>query len=293
MAIRQITVSGSMFVVDHETFGSNEKKTVPILGDAVVNTDGVGSELIQMAVGVGGEVRVELELSVSADSSQIAHVNGVARLFEGDDEGTQDLEDTETIIKQILPGQNRNFEIHLVNAGFGGGDKADIKLNITNAKSDIILTGGGFGNALPKQEGWRWCHRCQGMWFGSGDSAGRCPTGGGHSLNGSGNYSLVHGVAYPGGQQLWRWCHKCMGLWFSGGAFGDFGLCPVGGGHSSDGSGNYVLTDHASSQAQGAWRWCHACTGMWFSGNGTGGRCPRTGGEHSLDGSGDYQIIVS
>jgi hypothetical protein len=281
-----------MFVLDHETFGPNEKKTIPVLGDAVVDTDGVGSELIELQEGVGGEIRVELKLSVSADSNQIAHINGEAKLFEGDDEGTQDLEDTKTIIKQVLPNQTRDIEVNLVNSGFGGGDKADIKLTFTNAPANINLSSGSvLIGALPRQDQWRWCHRCSGMWFAGGGDAGRCPQGGGHVQDGSGNYGLVDGIAYPAGQPLWRWCQKCMGLWFSGAGFGQFGRCPAGGGHSKDGSGNYILTEASNAPGQRGWRWCNKCMGLWFFG--AGSRCPLDGNAHSPVGSGDYVIAVN
>jgi outer membrane protein OmpA-like peptidoglycan-associated protein len=41
------------------------------------------------------------------------------------------------------------------------------------------------------QSGWRWCSRCQGLFFAGGGSLGVCPTGGAHSLQGSGDYALI------------------------------------------------------------------------------------------------------
>lgn len=142
MAIRQVGVSGSVSVVDHETFGSNQRETEPIKGIVIANSQGVGSELVKMSVGVGGEVRVELELSASADAQNIAHIDGVAKLFEGDDENTQDLEHEERILIQVLPNQSRDHEVHLRNSGFGGGDKADIKLTFTNAAAKLDVVAG-------------------------------------------------------------------------------------------------------------------------------------------------------
>jgi len=39
-------------------------------------------------------------------------------------------------------------------------------------------------------------------------------------------------------QENWRWCNKCQGLFFAGNSRG---VCPAGGNHNSDGSGNYGL----------------------------------------------------
>jgi hypothetical protein len=91
------------------------------------------------------------------------------------------------------------------------------------------------------QNSWRWCNKCQGLWFGPHQAASTCPEGGTHSLTGSGNYSLVHSAAVTpvNHQSGWRWCSKCQGLWFSGNPTD--GRCPAGGPHSSQPSGNYFL----------------------------------------------------
>jgi hypothetical protein len=46
--------------------------------------------------------------------------------------------------------------------------------------------------AQASQNGWRWCHLCQGLWFAANGTGGVCPAPGtaGHSLAGSGNYHL-------------------------------------------------------------------------------------------------------
>ena len=45
-------------------------------------------------------------------------------------------------------------------------------------------------NSGSGQGQWRWCHQCQGMWFGANGTGGACPAPGtaGHSL--AGNYHL-------------------------------------------------------------------------------------------------------
>ena len=85
------------------------------------------------------------------------------------------------------------------------------------------------------QRNWRWCSKCQGLWFG-GNPAGPCPAGGKHVKTGSGNYTLA---TNPGaGQANWRWCGKCQGLQFGGNPAGP---CPAGGTHVKVGSANYRL----------------------------------------------------
>ena len=40
------------------------------------------------------------------------------------------------------------------------------------------------------QANWRWCSKCQGLWFGPNAAQSTCPEGGPHSSAGSGNYRL-------------------------------------------------------------------------------------------------------
>src|SRR5215831_5098077 len=86
---------------------------------------------------------------------------------------------------------------------------------------------------------WRWCNKCEGLWYAGNGTSGVCPAGGGHDDTGSGDYSLNKDGG--DGQANWRWCHFCQGLWFSANATG--GVCPANGsnGHSASGSGNYHI----------------------------------------------------
>ena len=46
--------------------------------------------------------------------------------------------------------------------------------------------------AVMAQRNWRWCSKCQGLWFAgaSANPTGKCPAGGGHTHGGSGDYAL-------------------------------------------------------------------------------------------------------
>lgn len=93
------------------------------------------------------------------------------------------------------------------------------------------------------QSNWRWCGKCQGLWLAGGDSAGLCPAGSGHSLDGSADYVFTPGSG--GGQTGWRLCNKCLSMWYSGA--GGAGVCKGGGGHSSAGSGDYHIVQVTST----------------------------------------------
>ena len=78
--------------------------------------------------------------------------------------------------------------------------------------------GSGGAGAVPVQDNWRWCDKCQGIFFGPSVAASSCPSGGTHSAHaqsGSGNYSLPHNAPADASRQSeWRWCDKCQGLYF-------------------------------------------------------------------------------
>ena len=141
---------------------------------------------------------------------------------------------------------------------------------------------------VPTQPNWRWCAKCQGLWFNGNSAKGPCPAGGSHEVGRSSNYSLVHDAPVGGAQGNWRWCQKCQGLWFNGNEAK--GVCPAGGTHESAASSDYVVAQSASAGGtQENWRWCQKCQGLWFNGNSAKGRCA-AGGAHDATGSSNYRL---
>ncbi|MBL8188157.1 MAG: hypothetical protein JNK38_09120 [Acidobacteria bacterium] len=143
----------------------------------------------------------------------------------------------------------------------------------------------------PTQDGWRWCNKCQGMFF-SGAGAGKCPAGSGHDANGSGNYMLtfMHDETAQQTQDNWRYCKKCQGLYFAG---NNAGVCPAGAAHDGTDSGNYVLGVSSTSipNSQNNWRWCKKCQGLFFADN-NAGKCP-VSNTHDASGSGNYRLLLA
>jgi murein DD-endopeptidase MepM/ murein hydrolase activator NlpD len=141
------------------------------------------------------------------------------------------------------------------------------------------------------QDYWRWCKKCQGLFFGaepvSDTIGGKCPKDGGkHDGSSSSNYVLVvNSAAPPAGQPGWRWCWKCQGLFFDKPG----SKCPATGEHEK-GSGKYALVLNAPPGApgQGGWRWCQKCQGLWMGEN-AGSVCPADGKAHAA-GSGQYTL---
>jgi hypothetical protein len=107
------------------------------------------------------------------------------------------------------------------------------------------------------QNGWRFCDKCNGLfYFGPDDSDRRpdqvCPGGGLHNA-GRSNYVLTHditkslrGARRPSNQQDWRFCNKCYGLFYWGKDGADHRenqRCPAGDLHNPATDGyNYVLS---------------------------------------------------
>src|SRR4051812_35499349 len=95
--------------------------------------------------------------------------------------------------------------------------------------------------AYAAQSQWRWCWKCQGLWFSGNNTFGTCPNSAfGHGNQNSGNFSLLFASDAGSGQTNWRWCWKCQGLWFNGNS--TMGACPASAfGHGNQNSGNYKI----------------------------------------------------
>src|SRR5260370_22522999 len=84
-------------------------------------------------------------------------------------------------------------------------------------------------NGWTYQSGWRWCHKCQGLFFTANPSKGVCPADNqAHDSSQSAPYLSRVGESAAAGnsgppffanfnrqQGSCRWCHKCEGLFFT------------------------------------------------------------------------------
>jgi RNA polymerase subunit RPABC4/transcription elongation factor Spt4 len=167
-------------------------------------------------------------------------------------------------------------------ATVSGQHSGDLAGGVAVAPAISLLLGTAPGAEI-YQSDWRWCHKCQGLFF-AGNPGSVCPAGGPHEKTVSWDYRLVVNSSRAAGQSDWRWCHKCQGLFFAG---NPGSVCPAGGPHEKTVSWDYRLVVNSSRAAgQSDWRWCHKCQGLFFAGN-PGSVCP-AGGPHDSAGSGDY-----
>ncbi len=135
---------------------------------------------------------------------------------------------------------------------------------------------------MPDQSEWRFCHKCNAMFFNGFPTKGHCSAGGVHDAAGF-TFVLPHDIPEtPKAQSSWRFCQKCFAMYFDG--FPTKGHCASGGAHSAAGF-TFVLPHDVpdSTVAQGAWRFCQKCNAMYFDGFPTKGVCP-AGGPHSAAG---------
>ena len=83
------------------------------------------------------------------------------------------------------------------------------------------------------QTEWRWCKKCEGLFYAGGAKNGVCPDGKEHDPSESGQYVMQLGSEGGEGRQSgWRRCKKCEGLFF-----GDEkrrGSCPAGKEHDPE-----------------------------------------------------------
>jgi hypothetical protein len=88
------------------------------------------------------------------------------------------------------------------------------------------------------QRDWRFCRKCQAIFFDGFPNKGPCKAGGAHEAAGF-NFVLPHDVAEtPTAQKNWRFCRKCQAMFFDG--IPSKGSCAAGGAHEAAGF-NFVL----------------------------------------------------
>src|SRR5688572_16210239 len=141
------------------------------------------------------------------------------------------------------------------------------------------------------QRNWRWCRKCQALFFYGHPGTSRCPAGDAHDPTGSGRYTpFFEAPGYGAPQSGWRWCFKCSAMFYGANAGS---VCPVDTEHDKSTSLEYFMPSTAiPDQSQNQWRWCRKCQGMFYGGGSSSGVCP-AGSAHSSEGSGNYVLPIN
>lgn len=133
---RKIVASGSIKIKDDEIF-SDDYGYLNFTSAGIVSPNQPSVKLVNTSKCVGGEVRCEIDLDASYDNNGDARISGEARLFEGTDCNTTDLEDTQNINLLIPKDGVASIDIKVESTGRGGGDYAKGKVSFTNTTQPI------------------------------------------------------------------------------------------------------------------------------------------------------------
>jgi hypothetical protein len=133
---------------------------------------------------------------------------------------------------------------------------------------------------MPEQGAWRFCQKCEVMFFDGFPGKGSCPAGGPHQAQGFVFVLPFDVPETPTAQGAWRFCQKCFSMFFDG--FPGKGSCPAGGGHQAQGF-VFVLPHDIPGPGQRDWRFCQKCFSMFFDGFPNKGVCA-AGGPHQAQG---------
>lgn len=154
----KINYYSRIFMLDHETFGRNETRTVENRGVFMLSDPRPSNSLFFIGK-CGGEIRVELSITVRQIANGDVNVSGKALLFEGTSEDTTDLDGQGTFNKNIRANTTDTVSLRVNNTD-EGGDYSDIFLQFSNTKlnnqdcpnnirAKAAVLGNGFtGNAV-------------------------------------------------------------------------------------------------------------------------------------------------
>lgn len=138
-APRVLVASGTLDGVDHERLAPNELMHQAVFAKVVLTAQDIPQSFATWVKGLGGECRLEVELTAQllAQKRILVTVNG--KLFEGDSEATTSLEAEKTESMVVPKGQPIPFTMVPYNSGVlgGGGDSGTISLPFINESSSI------------------------------------------------------------------------------------------------------------------------------------------------------------
>jgi hypothetical protein len=130
---RLVTANGMGTITDDEVGVDNEVGDRDFFEAGTVSPLEREREFTVRPRCVGGEVIVTMTFNLTLlEDDLTVHVMVTAKLFEGTDCDTRDLEDTVVHEVDIFEGEGTQVGVILRNGGVGGGDHADYLIDITN-----------------------------------------------------------------------------------------------------------------------------------------------------------------
>jgi hypothetical protein len=134
-----ITASATINGVDDETFGSNDFGHAEFTRETVLG-DAQPQNVMRMQCRWGGECRVELDLTGQLLDNEDVRISGVALLFEGTSEDTNDLDGRTEFTFLVPRGKTVSNQQQVKNTD-EGGDFATIDMSVSN----ILVKGSSQG----------------------------------------------------------------------------------------------------------------------------------------------------
>jgi hypothetical protein len=132
---RLIIVTGLVKITDDEPWPwDDEHAQLNINGRCTLSRNNPTCTFSPFVKCAGGEVRVEINLSLSLRSDDSVDVSGTAELFEGTSCNTMDREDDQSFARNVAKGYRAPWQSTLLSRGMGGGDKAEIDITIENTQ---------------------------------------------------------------------------------------------------------------------------------------------------------------
>ena len=208
---------------------------------------------LSLVASAGAPGPAERAARLAADISNVLNAVDVPIPFSFDDDHIATLQmvlDQSDLIQSGTKDRVMVFE--------GDGTTVELVLSISDSLA-------------PPQPNWRFCSKCNALFFDGFPEKGVCSAGGSHGAAGF-NFLLPHDT--DGDQANWRFCHKCNVMFFDG--FPEKGVCSAGGVHEAAGF-NFVLQHDVDGPGQDSWRFCRKCNAMFFDGFPSKGVCPAPG----------------
>ncbi len=127
----KISYTSVMNILDHETFGSNERAKVK--NSDIFILDASKKTHHAFFIGkCGGEVRIELKITFKQNASGSISIKEYAKLYEGTSTNSTDLDGVASKSITIAKNQTKKVTFRVRNTD-EGGDYADITLTVTNS----------------------------------------------------------------------------------------------------------------------------------------------------------------
>lgn len=131
--VHKVTAKIHIFAVDDEWWPQDpETKTKVAVLSGTLTTAEPAISMGRVTLGVGGELRIEVDVYATALAYGKILIEGEARLYEGTSEKSQDLDGRKKFELVVEKNTSRSHSIRVKNVD-EGGDYADVSMRFNNS----------------------------------------------------------------------------------------------------------------------------------------------------------------